>query len=335
MNIVRTLGIFLALAALSFVLGFFVLARLIPGSSKPAMAATIPGSGPPSVEPRDRGAPGDFQPALDVQPRKSAEVASGDAALPKPKATPGPSLDPAGDAPAPADPAEVQKPRRVDDNPSGDVASNSDDGSGAPAADDAAAAPKPHPAQTPTPTVHPRRRRHAAAHKTERTAGASTDDTIDTRDNGAETDTQDPPVKRSRQTRRAATEENTITDSEDAPVKRTHRARRPRAASTEEQDTSGEESDQPTRTRRATADTPSGGYYHVHLGAFHSRDAADHEVQRARAKGFEAQIVPTTRRGRTLYRVQAGAYRDKERAESVKQSLQDASLDATVTEPRR
>ena len=62
-------------------------------------------------------------------------------------------------------------------------------------------------------------------------------------------------------------------------------------------------------------ETVGSGLFRVHLGAFHSRDAAAQEVARARSKGFDAQIVQVTRNGRTLYRVQAGAFRERSRAE--------------------
>src|SRR5205085_363225 len=112
-----------------------------------------------------------------------------------------------------------------------------------------------------------------------------------------------------------------------APLPKTRRARRTRAVDPDEQAASDDQGDteRPAKRRRVDTESAQGAIYHVHLGAFHSRDAAVHEVQRARDKGFDAQVVPITHRGRTLYRVQAGAFHERTRAESVRQSLEDAS----------
>ena len=130
-------------------------------------------------------------------------------------------------------------------------------------------------------------------------------------------------------------DEPDITDVYDAPPPKFHRRHRVNPASRDDQDTAaadGANEERPTRRRTAEPVSTAGTMFRVHLGAFHSRDAADHEVERARTRGFSTQVVPISHNGRTLYRVQAGAFRERTRAESIKQSLQDASFDATVTE---
>ena len=120
MNTARTLGIFMALAALSFVLGFFVLSRLMPGSGRPAMAAALPSDLPPAS---DRHATSANPEATDLPVRgrgiTASEATTGRSPAAAPKAgSLGPSLDPVMEAPAAPDKALVQKPRKIEDLPS-------------------------------------------------------------------------------------------------------------------------------------------------------------------------------------------------------------------------
>jgi cell division septation protein DedD len=381
-NIVRTLGIFVALAALSFVLGFFVLARLIPGSTKPAIAAPIPSEARPLAAARDSSA----APAL--RPKRGVIVASNNTVVQPPKkiSTPGPSLDPVSEPPAEAAPAGVQKPRRVQESTTRDTPPSTDDSSSTAAAGDIVETPKPQPAQAATTVVHRKRRRHAVDHKTtpsqvrvadsgDNSDDANTADRHETvtkkihrshrvvSDDTTMADSQEPPVrktqrprrvasvasdttdepapavKRPRRTRRVAhTDEVSAADIVDPTVQKPHRPHRTKVVSTVEHDAATADrgdSERPAKRRRTDTEAATGSYFHVGLGAFHSRDAAVHEVERARGKGFSTQIVPVTHNGRTLYRVQAGAYHERMRAETVKQNLQDASLDASVTEQHR
>ena len=318
MNIVRTLGIFMALAALSFVLGFFVLARLIPGSTKPTMATAMPANGVlPAAEPRDGTSRDSASAAPVAHPKKSPVVASvkGTAQHQKPVA-PGPTLDPVNDAPSEAPPSGVQKPRKVKESvPDDNSSSNSGDSGDSTVKREGVDAPRPRVEPGAAAVVRPRHRRHAAVRKPEPALSENT------ADNGADAnsgDGQDAPAPKPRRTRRVRP---TVQEDE-----------RPAAAADQgDNELPTARTSRPAR-RRADPEAASGAMYHVHLGAFHSRNAAAHEVQRARDKGFSAQLVPVTHNGRTLYRVQAGAFHERTRAESVKQSLQDASLDASVVQ---
>jgi len=300
-NTVRTLGIFMALAALSFVLGFFVLSRMVPGGGKPAVASTLPldaPNAPETVVSRERSD------TVAVQSDKGAE----DKGLSQPRAHvgPGPSLDPEDGAPSGPNSTGVQHPRKIDDSgaPAHSAFGDGPEGHAASGRDNVADS-------TAVAAPSSSRRRRIVARKTDVGAAAPTAD-------------------------EATGSSSTIAPSSDETDTNSRRTRRPRSSDADAQDAVDESATVQSDTNRGSeADSPTGSMYHVHLGSFHSRDAAGLEVERARTKGFETQIVPITRSGRTLYRVQIGAFRDRKRAESVKQSLQDASLDAIVSEQRR
>jgi cell division septation protein DedD len=306
--IARTVGIFLALAVLSFVLGFFVLAKLVPGAPRTPMASVLPAT--------DLSSPGSPETGVPADNSRDVRSGSGHATTPAQVATShkttrtksglGPSLDPENGAPMPAESTEVQAPRRV--NPDGKASRTpSDPPSDTASTGDASDEQKPKP----TLTARTKRRRHAVSHKTEKvdvTSDEATTGSDESTSNASDSASANP-----RRSRRAATSADDNNDNSDASS-----AEPDRSGPNKKEDTSGR-----------------GTLYHVRLGAFHSLEAAHDEVERARAKGFPTRVVPVTRRGRTLYRVQAGAFRDRDRAEAVKQSLQDASLDASVSEQRR
>ncbi len=311
MNIVRTLTVFLALAALSFVLGFFVLARLIPGSSRSGASAILP-SAPGSQPGEDATVADGARPAVNSEaaPSRIPPVASEAAVTAPPVRTPGPTLDPSTDAPLATDPTGVQKPRKVDES----------------AKEQASAAPDAGTSGSDTDSPKARIVAHLIAAKPKRRHRASV------------RNIEAAPAAVAADEHAAGDDESVTTDREDAPVPRTHRPRRVRVAhTTNEQESTTTESDdaeRPVRTRRADSETSGGALFHVRLGAYHSREAADHEVQRARTKGFATRVVPIQQHGHVLYRVQVGAFRQRNRAESIRQSLEDASLAATVTEQR-
>ena len=335
MNIVRTLGIFMALAALSFVLGFFVLARLIPGASKPTMATAIPAGTQSGVD-QDTAQARPAAPVTQPSRQKPRALAKDTNQQPRVAVAPGPSLDPVNDPPAVAKPAGVQKPRKVDESTTEAANASAKDNSDTSDDEAPASKVKPHAIRTETASVHPKRRRHLAVKKADPAPGAEGDDTTVTRNASGGDEGQDAPVvkpRRPRRARTAAADDTAVASSDEGDTEKPVRHRRNVVASSDEGDT-----EKPVRHRRTVAADPesaSGAVYHVHLGAFHSRDAATHEAERARVKGFATQVVPVTHNGRTLYRVQAGAFRERERAETVKQNLQDASLDASVSEQRR
>ena len=315
MVIARTVGIFIALAALSFVLGFFVLARLIPGSPNASSATVLPTGGVSSAESHEPDSTGSSSNTrvADV-PRSTTVIHEVTAAKsPKQPTSLGPTLDPENDAPAGGAPSGVQTPRKMEEDTRNTGYSSTDDRNDISTADDSVDGPKPRtPSRTAIGAVKPKHRRHSVTTKTDRPSNSA--DNVGT---GDEVNGNDPP---------------------EAPIEKTHRPQRASTAAADNHDTDATdqgELDRPAKSRRTDSEAPDGPLYHVRLGSFHSRDAADHEVQRARAKGFSTQVVPVTHNGRTLYRVQAGAFRERDRAEAIKQSLQDASLDASVTEQRK
>lgn len=70
-----------------------------------------------------------------------------------------------------------------------------------------------------------------------------------------------------------------------------------------------------------------GTWYRVQVGAFRQRDGAVYTVEQLAAAGFEAIIVP----GGDLYRVQVGAFRDEERARNLVAQLKEKGFEAIVT----
>ena len=113
MNIVRTVGIFMALAALSFVIGFFVLAKMIPGPPKTVTGAALPTDLQQPGEFKESAAPVAPTTAAKTEPKRVLAAAPSVAPIVR-HSSPGPSLDPMNE-PTPAEsPVEVQKPRKVD-----------------------------------------------------------------------------------------------------------------------------------------------------------------------------------------------------------------------------
>ena len=307
MVIARTVGIFLGLAVLSFVLGFFVLAKVVPGAPRSPMASALPATDVPAPISAETGVPRDIARTAGTAPEHGAtptQVGSAKDA-PKPRIGRGPSLDPETDAPAPSDSAGVQAPRKV--GPDGLSASSSTDSTKESAASgDAPDGPAPKSALT----VQTKHRRRASAHKSARTSN-SPDDAVTGSD-------------------------ETTSDASESATAKPPKSRRTSASADENDDNADANAAGPERSGPSNSDDSAGRgtLYHVRLGSFHSREAAENEVERARAKGFPTRVVPVTRHGHTLYRVQAGAFRDRDRAEAIRQSLQDASLDASVSEQR-
>ena len=311
MNIVRTLTIFMILAALSFVLGFFVLARLFPAAPKQGGAGSIaptivtdsmaektaPTNSTPSPPAQLASGPASIASNIPVQ--KPAEQPT------KASRTPGPSLDPVNDAAGIHSGPVVQKPHRLETVAAKSPDPASEDGSATTSGAEKPAAVKAAPPEDAPPVTRPKKK-----HKTTpRISQADTSDADGSGDYASE----------------ATTRRITIP----------HKAKARHADSS---DDSGDQSETTTakpKLKVRDTETASSGLFHVHLGAFHSRDAATSEVERARAKGFSTQIVQVTRNGRTLYRVQAGAFRDRVNAETAQQSLQEANLDARISDQKR
>lgn len=73
----------------------------------------------------------------------------------------------------------------------------------------------------------------------------------------------------------------------------------------------------------------AGGWV-VQVGAFGSADSARRLVDELGAAGFEAQVAPVTRSGRTLHRVRVGPAGGRPAAEQLAQRLQARGLPAAV-----
>lgn len=76
---------------------------------------------------------------------------------------------------------------------------------------------------------------------------------------------------------------------------------------------------------------PSGGFWRVQAGAFSDRNRADSVVSDLHALGFEA--VVTLGAQPVPYRVQVGAFRDEARARAIVEDLRAAGFEAAVFAP--
>lgn len=88
-----------------------------------------------------------------------------------------------------------------------------------------------------------------------------------------------------------------------------------------------------TEGAAATTDTatPSGGFWRVQAGAFSDRSRADGIVSDLQAAGFEAAV--TIGAEPVPYRVQVGAFREEGRARAIVDDLQAAGFEAAVLPP--
>ena len=82
-------------------------------------------------------------------------------------------------------------------------------------------------------------------------------------------------------------------DTQDPPTQHTRRIRKARIAAADTSEPTAAATEPPVRAARRTmaeAKSPAGTVYHVHLGSFHSRDAADREknLQRVHSVRFGA-----------------------------------------------
>lgn len=80
-----------------------------------------------------------------------------------------------------------------------------------------------------------------------------------------------------------------------------------------------------------SAATPSGGFWRVQAGAFSDRSRADGIVSDLQAAGFEAAV--TIGAEPVPYRVQVGAFREEGRARAIVDDLQAAGFEAAVLPP--
>ena len=74
----------------------------------------------------------------------------------------------------------------------------------------------------------------------------------------------------------------------------------------------------------------SGNLYRVQIGAFSNKENAEEYVKKAKKLGFEAIVKDEVKDGKTLYRVQTGAYTKKENADKQVKDLIKAGFDAII-----
>ena len=305
----RNVGVVLGLGGLSFFLGFFVLARMVPDRQNEAGSPSTPD-------------------AQKVSPASSSQIAQ--AAAPStvseaPAATIPVKAPPAAKKPAetsdiaiePGDESASQKPGTLDDAPAksraaqdeGQAAQNGTENAAKKGSEDTTALPDRETGSPEAPTVspapHTRTRKPrvksgdgetaASASKSE-TGGFSQDDQKPSKIDRDESDTSAHPAPRA--TRHAASGESSDSGDEEKP-----------------------KSVKPARRTR----------YRVVAGAYALRESAERAAQKVTDLGLEATVVPVSKEdGTTVYRVQQGIYRLRANANAAKQKLADAGLDADV-----
>lgn len=86
----------------------------------------------------------------------------------------------------------------------------------------------------------------------------------------------------------------------------------------------------PAAPQRTETEPQENALYRVQVGVYESRENANQVAQSLVASGFDASIVPFQRDGKTLYRVQALATRDRAKAEALKNQLSSKGFPAVV-----
>jgi cell division protein FtsN len=87
---------------------------------------------------------------------------------------------------------------------------------------------------------------------------------------------------------------------------------------------------EPAAPQRTETEPQENALYRVQVGVYESRENANQVAQSLVASGFDASIVPFQRDGKTLYRVQALATRDRAKAEALKNQLSSKGFPAVV-----
>ena len=72
------------------------------------------------------------------------------------------------------------------------------------------------------------------------------------------------------------------------------------------------------------------GYYRVQMGVFATREKADAEARRAQEQKLDATVIPVRRHGRILYRVQHAVYQQWGNAQAAEKRLRDKGFDASI-----
>ena len=267
MNIVRNIGIMLGLAVLSFVIGFFVLGKILPSNPSPLKPETQVAMNNVSSQPVKNALADNGVNVETPMTPKTPVVRQPSPTSVDPKANRsgvldrGPVLDAADDVKTGVVAADTQKPRKLE------------------------------PETGRAPTVAPKVAEQAGVIE------------------------QRPARKRHRKLK-LVTPPQEVAD----------------ASVTDETGDSKPDS-MPDTTGSDETPAKKSSLYRVHLGSYHTKEAASKQMELAKDKGFDTQVLPVTRHGKTMYRVQLGAFKDKDRADGEKQRLHEAGLDAKVADP--
>ena len=300
---VRGTFIMLVVLILSFGLGFFVLARFMPGSPKSdvnsGLIAGVSNNNSQNETTASLPAASTGQPA----PRTPA---------PRPSPPPAPKTDGNGPTIEPGEETSVQRPGNMEATPKRDSTepSGKDDNSDKPAAGIV-----PEPAKKPSRRVKPEPKEpatHADSNDPGDTAAAGK-----TTGSGDDTE-QGVPVKPRKPSHKH------LKATGDSPKTPTDPLR------SSDPDLAG--TPQPRETPESKAPT-GGGLYRVQLGAFATREQAEQVVSDAKDKGFDAQIKAINRGGKTLYKVQHSAHKSRANAEKEGQKLTDAGFNVYISNP--
>ena len=299
---IATLGI-LGVGAFSFLLGFFVLARLVPGGQK---IPEQPGASAVPVTPAESRASSASPPQTAANPAPRQTVVT---APPAPVA--GPSIDPGDDSADKTQPAgspdDTVKPVRTSGSRDSAETQTSrkivgtDDSPNVPTkpGDESTLSITPPDANTPVKApITPRRRRHKTS-----TSDVQTSTMPDAPNETA------PPA-------------NDTTASKDT----VDIGSKPAA-------------DDVTRAVSAAPPLAASGdkKYRVQLGVYSTRAEADILAQRANSSGVSVSVHAVKKGGVTLYRVQQGVYRSKTAAQAAGKRLSEKGFDVYVADaaPKR
>jgi cell division protein FtsN len=310
---VRGAFIMLVVLILSFGLGFFVLARFMPGGQKPE--TNHPGIAIAST--RGETETGSRLPSASTgQPPRTQTQKSAPPVTPK-VAPEGPSI-------GPGDENLVQQPGKLDGT--GKSGENQDDPNKT-----EPTKPEPKkadPGERPAPRTkpHPREKADPAAGNPE------TNETTAPMKRSSSDD--DPNLvgatKPHKSGRKASKSEG------DIPKVRTESPRSIESnlpAGPAPRDTPAPRTTVPKTTGpKAPAVT---GLYRVQLGAFDTREQAEQIIKEAQGKGFDAQIKVVKKGDQTLYKVQHSAHKTRANAEKEGQRLTEAGFPVYIANPDR
>jgi hypothetical protein len=301
-DVVRNIGVVAGLGGLSFFLGFFVLAKMVPDKHGEAEST-------PSVTQSQLPVPTrqTVQAAVPVT-SSSRETASTPASPPfhKDSAASGVTIEP-------DDQTAAQKPRDVDSASRSALpdtsASPSNDSANASHSTTDAAPTAPHD-EVGTPTTTGSNGTTGTAHRKPRLRGHSGDGNTDLNasatDNGGISEGDQKPSRIDR-------------DESDTSARSERHSARPDTG-----DAANAETPPPAKTVKRNR-------YRVVAGSYAQRESAERRAQRVKDLGMDADVVSITKDdGTTVYRVQQGIYRKRANAEAAQKKLTDAGMDADV-----